>query len=187
LPNRSTLEPALAVEDTCRESLAHELNAWEIEDARGDVSTCRHIFSVPTRSVARAMFSRRRNVAGSPAIRRGGARIPECRRAHLHRAGSGDEELGGIFAASDPAQPDDRVLHGARRLVDQAQGDGLDGRTGKPAEAGLAAYRGRSGCLDGRAVRASFRILLYLKTFCAEGLSRRFPLTFKGNFSVDGQ
>ena len=91
------------------------------------------------------MFSRRRNVESSSRDPQGRARIPECRRAHLHRARPGDQKLRRVFAGRDPAQPDHRNLHRARRLVHQAQRHRLDGRTGKSAEAGADPRPPRAG------------------------------------------
>ena len=69
--------------------------------------------------------------------------IPKSSRSNFNGGGSGDEEFGRVFPAGDAAQSDDGNLDGARGFVDQAQGDGLDGRPGEAAE--IVANAGTAG------------------------------------------
>ena len=64
---------------------------------------------------------------------RDGARVDEGGRAHLHRGAARDQELERVLRPRDPADPDHRDAHRARRLVGQVHGERPDRRAGEAA------------------------------------------------------
>ena len=62
-------------------------------------------------------------------MRQGASGIPEVRRPHLDGRCPGYQKFSGIFAGADSSQPDHRNSDRLGRFVNQAERDGLNGRS----------------------------------------------------------